>query len=53
MFDEETGAEEDFTENREDKGEAIGSLSKVEDVFDENITADHTELRKSLVTDRE
>ena len=43
MFDEETGAEEDFTENREDKVEAIGSMSKAEEVFDENITADHTD----------
>ena len=41
MFDKELGAEEDFAENREDKVEAIGSISKAEEVFDKKITADH------------
>ena len=43
MFDEETGAEEDFTENREDKVEAIVYISQAEEVFDKKITAEHTD----------
>ena len=42
VFDEETGAEEDFTENCEDKVEAIVYISKAEEVFDKKITADLT-----------